>query len=186
MTLLAERRCAIHLLRAGQSVPAVAKQLGPPRWVRKCRKRSQIPSVATLERVIRAAGMTRPYQPLKQPEMRYPQLKVKAPQKRALYEGQVHFIRKVLADPTISVLKVAWAVPTAPPDQGLWATLVIQTAGAQGISLDAAPDVPVRKRLAAHPFQLSDPVVAQPVLPSGQLPSSLQFSNLSRAFPLVF
>jgi len=40
MTLIEERRSAIHLLRAGQSVSAVAVELGKStRWVRKWRKR---------------------------------------------------------------------------------------------------------------------------------------------------
>ena len=43
MTLLEERRSAIHLLRAGQSVRAVADELGrTPRWVRRWRKRYQL------------------------------------------------------------------------------------------------------------------------------------------------
>jgi len=146
MTLLEERKSAIHLLRAGQSVRSVAAEMGRTRrWVRKWRKRYQtegwgalkdrsrrphqivrqttevhkqairkarseleaeaaegkglkyvggqairtrlkekgirpLPSTSTVERVIRAAGMTRPYQRPEQPEIRYPHLKVKRPQ----------------------------------------------------------------------------------------------------------
>ena len=365
MTLLEERRSAIHLLRAGQSVRAVADELGrTPRWVRTWRKRYQLegwdglkdrsrrphrlvrqtteankqairkarsaleaeaaegqglkyiggqairtrlkeksirplPSIATIERVIRAAGMTRPYQRPNPPEIRYPHLKVKQPQtliqvdivphylkggervacfnaidvasryptgqayaqrrsqdaeaflksngfverfhqdydkhvwedtyldsipevqnqgqhffalyrqrphsrlneqtpgavhyapvplpdglqstskKRPLYEGQVHFMRKVLADKTISVLNVPWSVPTANPDHGVWATLLIKMSGAKLIIFDAAPDAPYRKRLAAYPFKLSEPVLALPVPSSGRsssiISSALRF-----------
>ncbi len=42
MTLLEERKSAIHLLRSGQNTKAVAEELGrTPRWVRKWRKRYQ-------------------------------------------------------------------------------------------------------------------------------------------------
>ena len=42
MTLIEDRRSAIHLLRAGQSVNSVAVELGKStRWVRKWRKRYQ-------------------------------------------------------------------------------------------------------------------------------------------------
>ena len=42
MTLIEERKSAIHLLRAGQSVKAAATALGrSSRWVRKWRKRYQ-------------------------------------------------------------------------------------------------------------------------------------------------
>lgn len=87
-------------------------------------------------------------------------------QKRPLFEGQVHFMRKVLTDKTISVLNVAWSVPTAKPDQGVWATLVIKKSGAKLIIFDAAPDAPTRKQLAAYPFKLSEPVLAHPGLSS--------------------
>ena len=82
-----------------------------------------------------------------------------APQKRALYEGQVHFMRKVLADKTISVLNASWPVPTAKPDQGVWATLIIKKSGAKLVIFDAVPDAPARKRIAAHSFELSEPVL---------------------------
>jgi transposase len=42
MTLLEERKSAIHLLRAGHNTEEAAKQLGrTSRWVRKWRKRYQ-------------------------------------------------------------------------------------------------------------------------------------------------
>ena len=36
-----------------------------------------LPSIPTIERVIRAAGMTRPYQRAKEPKIHYPHLKIK-------------------------------------------------------------------------------------------------------------
>jgi transposase InsO family protein len=95
--------------------------------------------------------------------------------KRSLYEGQVHFMRKVLTNKTISVLNVAWSVPTANPDQGVWVTLFIKTSGAKLVIFDAAPDAPTRKRLAVYPFKLSEPVLAQPVL-SRRRSTSIFFS----------
>ena len=93
--------------------------------------------------------------------------------KRPLYEGQVHFMRKVLADKTISVLNVPWSVPTANPNQGVWATLDIKMSGAKLIIFDAAPDVSDRKHLATYPFRLSEPVLPHPGLYSRQSASFL-------------
>ncbi|MBT7072895.1 MAG: DDE-type integrase/transposase/recombinase [Anaerolineae bacterium] len=103
--------------------------------------------------------------------------------KRPLYEGQVHFMRKVLADKTISILNVFWSVPTANLDQGVWATLLIKKSGAKLIVFDAAPDAPARKRLASHAFKLSEPVLAHPVQPSRRSTSlfSLAFRFVARA-----
>jgi len=102
--------------------------------------------------------------------------------KRPLYEGQVHFMRKVLADKTISVLNVLWSVPTANPDQGVWATLVFKKSGAKLIIFDAAPDAPDRKRLTSHLFKISEPVLAHPVQPSRRSISvfSLAFRFVAR------
>lgn len=107
-----------------------------------------------------------------------------ASMKRPLYEGQVHFIRKVLADNTISVLNVNWSVPSAKPDQGVWASLVIKTSGAKLIVFDAAPDVPTRKQLAIHHFKLSEQVLAHPILASSKSTSILSsvFQFVARVF----
>jgi transposase InsO family protein len=101
-----------------------------------------------------------------------------ATRKRPLYAGQVHFIRKVLADNTISILNVNWPIPDAKPDQGVWATLAITTSGASLIVFDAAPDVSNRKRLAVHRFKLSEPVFPHPLSIPDQ-PTSL-FSSAFR------
>lgn len=107
-----------------------------------------------------------------------------ATQKRPLYAGQVHFIRKVLTDNTISVLNVNWSVPDAKPDQGVWATLSITTSGAKLIVFDAAPDMPSRKRLAFHRFKLSESVLPHPLSiqsePTSIFSSAFQF--LARVF----
>lgn len=86
-----------------------------------------------------------------------------AAKKRPLCAGQVHFIRKVLVDNTISVLNVNWPILDAKPDQGVWATLTIMTSGAKLIIFDAAPDVPTRKRLATHRFKLFESVLPHPL-----------------------
>ena len=75
-------------------------------------------------------------------------------EKRPLYAGQVHFIRKVLADNTISVLNVYWPVPKAKPDQGVWSTLAITTSDAKLIIFDETPDVFARKRLTRYSIPL--------------------------------
>lgn len=102
--------------------------------------------------------------------------------KRPLYEGQVHFMRKVLADKTISILNVSWSVPTAIPDQGVWATLLIKKSGARLFVFDAAPDAPARKRLASHAFKLSESILAHPIQPSRRSTSvfSLAFRFVAR------
>jgi transposase len=82
--------------------------------------------------------------------------------KLPLYEGRVHFIRRVEADGTISVLNVRWAVPNAHSDQGVWATLEFQSSGATLKIYNAAPDVPVRHCLASYLFPLKEPVLARP------------------------
>ncbi len=102
-----------------------------------------------------------------------------ATKKPPLYAGQVHFIRKVLADNTISVLNVNWALPNAKPDQGVWATLSITTFGANLIIFDEAPDAPIRKCWAIHHFKLSEPVLSHllsfPRVSSSFLSSAFRF-----------
>lgn len=79
-----------------------------------------------------------------------------------LYEGRVHFIRRVQADGTISVLNVRWTVPTSPPNQGVWVTLEFQKSGATLNIYNAAPDVPDRQCLAAYLFPLKETVLPGP------------------------
>jgi len=87
---------------------------------------------------------------------------VHASEKRPLYEGKVHFMRKVLPDQTVSVLNVAWALPKAKPGQGVWVTLDLRPSGATLFIYDAAPDANARRCLAAYKFPLSEPVQPHP------------------------
>ena len=96
-----------------------------------------------------------------------------ASRKRPLYEGKVHFMRRVLDDNTISLLNVSWEVPHAKPGQGVWATLVLRKSGAKLLVFDAAPDTPHRKRLAVHDFPLSEPVLSRPEKPARRTSSLL-------------
>jgi hypothetical protein len=91
-----------------------------------------------------------------------------------LTEGQVHFIRQVRDDGTIRVLNVDWTVPTALPQQGVWATLALTVEAATLLIYDNAPDVPNRKHLVSHPFPLREPV----------LPLLAQFRRQSSTFSI--
>lgn len=82
--------------------------------------------------------------------------------KLPLHEGRVHFIRRVLADKTVSVLNVSWNVPQADVDQGVWVTLTLTPHGATLNIYDAAPDAKSRRCLATHPFPLTEPVIPKP------------------------
>jgi transposase len=92
------------------------------------------------------------------PVRRWPE-DVVLPTRLPLTVGQVHFIRRVEADQSIRVLNVAWAVPLAHPNQGVWATLDFGLRRATLTVFDAAPGVPHRRCLALHPFPLNEPVV---------------------------
>jgi putative transposase len=76
--------------------------------------------------------------------------------------GQIHFIRKVEADGAIPLLNTRWDVPDATPQHGVWATLTLSTAKADGMLciFDQAPDAISRTCLISHPFPLALPVVA--------------------------
>ncbi|MBM4460715.1 MAG: transposase family protein [Chloroflexi bacterium] len=76
-----------------------------------------------------------------------------------LYEGRVHFIRQVLADHTVSVLNVRWAVPNPEPLKGVWVTIELRAAGATLTIYDAAPDVHTRRCLATYPFPVKEPIL---------------------------
>jgi transposase InsO family protein len=76
-----------------------------------------------------------------------------------LYEGRVHFIRQVLADNTVSVLNVRWAVPNPEPLHGVWVTIELRSAGATLAIYDAAPDVRTRRCLATYPFPIKEPIL---------------------------
>jgi len=80
-------------------------------------------------------------------------------QKLPLREGQVHFIRQVQPDGSVSVLNATWSVPNPTPRQGVWVTLNLRLDGATLSIYDAAPDVSQRVCLAAYPFPLTEPVL---------------------------
>lgn len=75
-----------------------------------------------------------------------------------LTAGQLHFMRLVSPKREISLLNLDWEVPTAEPDQGVWATLTLSPRGATVRVYDAGPDVSTRTCLAQHPFPLKEPV----------------------------
>lgn len=97
--------------------------------------------------------------------------------KLPLTAGKVHFIRAVSQERQIMVLNMQWPVPSAKPDQGVWATLQFSLRGARLRIYDAAPDAQRRTCLAEHPFPLKEPV--QPLRPEFQRPG--RGSKLSRA-----
>jgi transposase InsO family protein len=83
--------------------------------------------------------------------------------KLPLYAGQVHFMRQVQPDGTVSVLNVAWPVPEPDPLKGVWVTLTLSVAAEATLSIyDAAPDVSTRTCLATYPFPLQEPVLPRP------------------------
>lgn len=104
--------------------------------------------------------------------------------KHPLYEGQVHFMRKVLEGNIISILNVSWSVAKANLDQGVWATLDIKKSGSKLVIFDAAPGVSNRKVLDIHPFKLSEPVLTHPSPSSRRSPSI--FSGTLRFAARIF
>ncbi|MCB0019759.1 MAG: hypothetical protein KDE09_18340, partial [Anaerolineales bacterium] len=47
-----------------------------------------------------------------------------------LYEGSLHFMRRLEVDGTVRVLNADWAAPGADPLRGVWVTLTLRCAGA--------------------------------------------------------
>jgi transposase InsO family protein len=76
-----------------------------------------------------------------------------------LYEGRLHFVRRVLADNTVSVLNVRWTVPHPEPLKGVWVTIELRASGAILAIYDAAPDVCTRRCLATYPFPVKEPIL---------------------------
>lgn len=85
------------------------------------------------------------------------------PKRLPVTAGKAHFIRLVNEDCKVTILNVAWDVPSAEPNQGVWTTLEITLRGARLYVYDTAPDAPRRTCLASHPFPLKEPV--QPLQP---------------------
>jgi len=105
--------------------------------------------------------------------------------RRPLYEGRVHFIRRVSESGTVRVLNVNWPLPKFDPTKGVWVTLELQTKEATLSIFDAAPDVQTRACLAIYPFPLKERVQPHPgnehILPveAGQQESSGGFAKAS-------
>jgi len=112
--------------------------------------------------------------------------------KLPLTTGQVHFIRRVSPERTVSVLYRDWAVPEADPDHGVWVTLeftVPQTATLR--IYDAAPDAGQRTCLGTYPFPLQEPVLPRPQefhapLPVPSRRKGLPVHELVPAEPVIF
>jgi transposase len=82
--------------------------------------------------------------------------------KLPLYEGTLHFMRRLQANGTISVLNVDWQVPNASSDSGVWATVEFRRAGATLSVYDDVPEAKNRRCLVTYPFPLSEPVLPWP------------------------
>jgi transposase InsO family protein len=85
-----------------------------------------------------------------------------------LYEGRVHFIRRVWSDNAVSVLNARWIVPKPEPFQGVWVTLDLHTAGATLSIYSAAPDVLMRRCLASHRFPIQEAILPRPETATGR------------------
>jgi transposase InsO family protein len=83
-------------------------------------------------------------------------------ERRPLYEGRVHFIRRVSESGTIRVLNVDWQVPQFDPLKGVWATLELGVEGATLSIFDSAPSDDTRECLVVHPFPLKEAVRTHP------------------------
>lgn len=81
--------------------------------------------------------------------------------KLPLYEGRLHFMRRIQNDDTVRVLNVDWPVPQRKLDSGVWVTLELTCSGATLSVFDAAPDAAERNCLISHPFPLNEPVLAR-------------------------
>lgn len=79
--------------------------------------------------------------------------------KLPLTEGRIHFIRRVRANGTVSVLNVEWIVPDPDPLKGVWVTIELRPGAATLSIYDAAPDVLHRACLASYPFPLTEEVL---------------------------
>lgn len=97
--------------------------------------------------------------------------------KLPLTEGQVHFIRLVDQKRNVRILNVDWPVPSAKPEQSVWATLTFTFQGAALRVFDDAPDASQRRCLAKHRFPLKESV--QPLQAQFQSPRPSQRSVIN-------
>lgn len=75
-----------------------------------------------------------------------------------LYQGNIHFLRRVRPDQTVSVLNVGWQVQAASPNQGVWVTLSLNPNRSTLSIYDSHPDTPNRTTLDTHLFPLTETV----------------------------
>lgn len=83
-------------------------------------------------------------------------------EKLPLYAGRLHFIRLVQPNGTVSVLNVAWSVPSFDPLKGVWVTLDLHPTGSTLTIYDAAPDVSDRHCLISYPFPVKEAILPRP------------------------
>lgn len=85
-------------------------------------------------------------------------------EKLPLYSGRVHFMRKVEPDKTIRVLNTTWAISSASPGDGVWATITLLPNEPKLHVYDTDPISQQRSLLATHPFHVKEAVLAAPAL----------------------
>ena len=78
--------------------------------------------------------------------------------KLPLTEGQIHFIRRVSDEGSVSVLNSQWSVPNPDPLKGVWVTINFALTGASLSIYDATPDVDTRVCLATYSFPISETI----------------------------
>lgn len=100
--------------------------------------------------------------PLRRIPSHFPKLSEPLPERLPLYEGRVHFIRKVDEEGRVRVLNRNWVVPGAAVGQGVWVTLTLAPKGAYLEVFDAAPDAPRRHCLVRYPFPVKEPILSRP------------------------
>lgn len=81
--------------------------------------------------------------------------------KLPLTAGQVHFMRRVAATGSVSVLNLDWSVPNPNPLKGVWVTIQFALTGATLSIYDAAPDAATRACLVTYPFPVSEAIYSR-------------------------
>ncbi len=76
--------------------------------------------------------------------------------KLPLYEGRIHFLRRVSDDGKVRVLNVDWEISEFDVLKGVWVTIDFQVTGATLSIFDEAPDVSGRRCLDSYPFPLKE------------------------------
>jgi len=80
----------------------------------------------------------------------------------SLYEGRIHFMRKIETDGTVKVLNSSWKVPKPDLKKGVWVTITFKQTGATLSIFDEVPVCSSRKCLISYPFPLKQPVLSHP------------------------